>query len=97
MYGLKYASFNWYEKLKKGLEDQGFTPSQIDPCIYPKKCMIVLTHVDDGIIIGNSMRENDSFIDFMKNGKENSILTDEGDIDKFLIYDILCSSRMYPT
>jgi len=88
LYGLKQASFNWYEILKKGLEDQGFTPSQIDSCIYLKKGMIVLTYVDNCIIFGNSMKEIDSFVDSMKNGKENFIITDEGDIYKFLGIDI---------
>ena len=51
LYGLKQASFNWYEKLKQGLIDRGFTPSQIDPCIYLKEGMIVLTYVDECIIV----------------------------------------------
>ena len=51
LYGLKQASFNWYEKLKTGLIDRGFEPSKIDPCLYLKKGMIVLTYVDDCIIV----------------------------------------------
>ena len=31
LYGLKQASFNWYEKLKTGLMDRGLEPSKIDP------------------------------------------------------------------
>ena len=34
LYGLKQASFNWYEKLKTASVDQGLTPSDIDPCLY---------------------------------------------------------------
>eukprot|EP00956_Cyclotella_meneghiniana_P041039 scaffold212605_cov23-Cyclotella_meneghiniana.AAC.1 len=37
LYGLKQASFNWFDKLKTGLVDRGFKPSQIDPCLYFKK------------------------------------------------------------
>ncbi len=88
LYGLKQASFNWYEKLKTGLMDRGFTPSKIDPCIYLKEGMMILTYVDDCIIIGNCMKEIDEFVTSMKNGPENFILTDEGDIDKFLGIDI---------
>ena len=88
LYGLKQASYNWYEKLKKGLEDRGFKPSSIDPCLYLRKGMIVLTYVDDCIIVGNSMKEINYFINSMKNGSENFILTDEGDIDKFLGIEI---------
>ena len=44
LYGLKQASFNWYEKLKAGLEDEHFAPSQIDSCLHFKmECIIVLT------------------------------------------------------
>ena len=67
LYGLKQASYNWYEKLKKGLEDRGFKPSSIDPCLYLKKGMIVLTYVDNCIIVGNSMKEINYFINSMKN------------------------------
>ena len=33
LYGLKQASFNWFEKLKKGLMDRDFVSSKIDPCL----------------------------------------------------------------
>ena len=88
LYGLKQALYNWYGKLKKGLEDRGFTKSQVDPCLYLKDEMIVLTYVDDCIIVGNSMKDIDSFVNSMQTGPENFILTDEGDIDKFLGIDI---------
>ena len=52
LYGLKQGSYNWYEKLKKFLVDRGFKPSDIDPCLYIGICMIILTHVDDCIIVG---------------------------------------------
>ena len=43
IYGLKQASLNWFEKLKQGLMDRGFTPSEIDPCQYLKESMVLLT------------------------------------------------------
>ena len=88
LYGLKQASYNWYEKLKTGLENRGFKPSKIDPCLYLREGIIVLTYVDDCIIVGNSMKEIDFFVNSMQNGSENFILTDEGNIDKFLGIDI---------
>ena len=36
IYGLKQASHNWYEMIKKGLEDRGFETSKADPCVFMK-------------------------------------------------------------
>jgi len=88
LYGLKQASFNWYEKLKTGLMDRELVPSKIDPCLYLGKGMIVLTYVDDCIIIGNSMEKINAFVKTMQKGPENFILTDEGEIDKYLGIEI---------
>eukprot|EP00956_Cyclotella_meneghiniana_P027333 scaffold61022_cov39-Cyclotella_meneghiniana.AAC.2 len=55
----------------------GLLTRKIDPCLYYKKGMIVLTYVDDSIIVGNNMRNIDNFVRSMQNGKENFILTDE--------------------
>ena len=54
----------------------------------PLILLIVLTHVDDCVIVGNSMKEIDSFVKSMMEGLEQLILTDEEDIDKFLGIDI---------
>jgi hypothetical protein len=43
MYGLKQASLNWFEKLKQGLIDRRFHPSAINPCLYFKNGMIIIT------------------------------------------------------
>ena len=89
LYGLKQASLNWLEKLKQGLTDRGFKPSEINPCLFMKKDMILLTYVNDCIIIGTSMKSIDAFIHSMQHGKENFILTDEGDVNKFLAIEIV--------
>ena len=47
LYGLKQGSFNWYEKLKKLLVNRYFKSSAIDPCLYIRNGMILLTYVDD--------------------------------------------------
>jgi hypothetical protein len=70
LYGLKQASLNWFKKLKQGLIDRGFHPSAIDPCLYFKKGMIIITYVDDCIIVSNSMKDINNFIKSMKDGKE---------------------------
>ena len=43
--------------------------------------MIVLTFVDDSIIVGPSMVDIDAFIQSMKNGPNKFVWTDKGYID----------------
>ena len=88
LYGLKQVSYNWYEKLKKSLVDRYFKPSDIDPCLYIGKGMIILTYVNDCIIVGPSMKDIDGFVASMKYRSENFLLTNEGDINKFLGIEI---------
>ena len=88
LYGLKQGNFNWYEKLKTSLIDRDFGPSNIDPCLYIGKGMIILTYVDNCIIVGLSMTQIDSFVKLMQTGKEICVLTDEGVINKFLGIEI---------
>jgi hypothetical protein len=88
LYCLKQASLNWFEKLKLGLTDRGFTPLAIHPCLYMEKNMVALTYVDDCIIVGTSMKSVDAFIYSMQQEEENFILTDEGSFNKFLGIEI---------
>jgi hypothetical protein len=41
IYGLKQAGYNWFAKLSNGLQDRGFVPSSVDPCIFFGKGCIV--------------------------------------------------------
>jgi hypothetical protein len=93
LYGLKQASLNWFEKLKQGLVDQGFTPSKINPCLYLKENIVLLTYVDDCIIISPSKASNNRLISSMQSGPENFKLTDEGDVNKFLGVEIMRLDR----
>ena len=68
--------------------DRDFVPSQIDPCLYLKDGMAVLTYVDDCIIVGKSTKAIDALIHSLQNGQEGFNLTDEGNIDKFLGVEI---------
>ena len=62
IYGLKQGSFEWYDKLKKLLVDRYFNPSGIDPRLYIGNGMIVLTYVNDCIIVGPYIVDIDAFI-----------------------------------
>ena len=86
---MKQASFNWFEMLKNALISREFTFSRIHPCLYLKDGIIVLTYVDDCIIVCNSIKDINNFIDSLKHGpkhgnKTNFDVTDKGDIEKFL-------------
>ena len=88
LYGLKQGSFNCSEKLKASMVDRDFKPSDIDPGLYIGNGMVTLTYLDDCIIVGPSIDRIDSFVESTKTFKENFVLTDEGDINKFLGIEI---------
>ncbi len=88
LYGLKQASLNWFEKLKQGLTDCGFFPSEIDPCLYLKQNMFLLTYVNDYIIFSSLMELIDRLVRSMHEGPNNFKLTNEGDVNKFLGIEI---------
>ena len=46
--------------------------------------MIIITYLVDCIIVSNSMKDINTFITSMKDGPKEYVLTDEGDINKFL-------------
>ena len=50
--------------------------------------MVILPYVDDCIIVEETMENINRFVDSMKNGDENFVFTDEGDINKFLGIEI---------
>jgi hypothetical protein len=84
LYGLKQAGYNWFAKLSNGLEDCGFVPSSIDPCVFFGQGCIVLKYVDDSIIVGDSMHCIDALIQLLHGGDKHFVLQDEGSIDKYL-------------
>jgi hypothetical protein len=88
LYGLNQGSLNWFEKLKQGLIEHGFHPSAINPCLYFKKEMIIITYVDDCIIVSNSMKDINTFVKSMKDGPKEYVLTDEGDKNQFIGIEI---------
>jgi hypothetical protein len=56
LYGLNQAGYNWYAKLSNVLGGCGFVPSSVDPCVFFGQGCIVLTYVDNCIIVGDSMQ-----------------------------------------
>jgi hypothetical protein len=84
LYSLKQAGYNWFAKICNGLLDRGFTQSNINACVFFGKGCIILTYVDDFIIVRNLMDCIEASITLLQDGTENFILQDEGSIDKFL-------------
>ncbi len=73
---------------QKSLINQAFKPSDINSYLYVGNGIIVLTYVDNCIIVRPSMPDIYSFVESMQNGAENFILDNKGDIDKFLGIEI---------
>ncbi len=88
LYGLKQARYNWFAKLSNGLQDRGFVQSSIVPCVFFNHNCIILTYVDDCIIIGDTHDWINALIRSLHKGDENFVLRDEGSIDKYLGVDI---------
>ena len=84
LYGLKQAAYNWYEFLKKGLEDRNFKQSQTDNCVFFRNDCIVLTYVDDCVIFSKSKKVADDLILSLEKGHENFDFTDDGDLLTYL-------------
>ena len=84
IYGLKQGRFKGYEKIKNLIVDREFNPSAIDLYLYIRNGMVLLTYIDDCILVVTSIVDIDAFIQSMKNGSDEFVLTDEGDIKQFL-------------
>ena len=73
-----------FEKLCEGLITRDLIQSQVDKCVFYRKDCIVLTYVDDCIILGKDMAIVDVVISSLKEGHEEFQLVDQGSIDKYL-------------
>jgi len=52
LYGLRQAPKTFFEKLRSGLIERGWTQSDIDPCLFLKKGIMCVCYVDDTIFAG---------------------------------------------
>ena len=81
LYGLRDAGATWFEHLKTGLLKRGFVQSEVDPCLFYKKNLILITYVDDCILMSPDKSLCDDFIASMKTEYK---LEDEGDVTAYL-------------
>ena len=84
LYGLKQAGHNWFKNLRTGLTDRGFIQIQVDKCVFFRDGCIIVTYVDDCIILGETMNIVNCIIKSLQDGDKDFELTDEGSIDKYL-------------
>ena len=84
LYGLSDAGFNWFNYLSTGLKNRNFIPSKIDPCVFYREDMILITYVDDCICFYKNKKVFDELISSLRNGPEKFDLTDDGNIKNYL-------------
>ena len=88
LYGLRQAPKTFFDMLREGLLERGFTQSSIDPCLFMKNDMICVVYVDDTIIAGPDPNEIEKLIQSLGVG-DNELrhtfqLRDEGEVGDFL-------------
>jgi hypothetical protein len=88
VYGLKQAPRTFYEKLRDGLLELGFTQSEIDPCLFLKKGCICVVYVDDTIFAGpdaKMLEQEIRSLGVASDECDHSFqLRDEGEVGDFL-------------
>ena len=75
-------------KLKNNLEARNLVQSNVDPCVFFGEGSVVLTHVGDEIIIGDTTKKIDKLIQALHGGNNKFDSTDKGSIDKYLGVEI---------
>ena len=62
VYGLRQSPQNFFKYLSDHLGAQGLLPSELDPCLFVGKSMVVVVYVDDLLIYAKTTSEIDSLI-----------------------------------
>ena len=80
----KTAGCIWNKYLDKGLQEAGFEPSKVDPCLYYKGGVILLVDIDDCILMGIMNAVIDEAVCALRSSKQNFTIEDEGAVGYFL-------------
>ena len=89
LYGQCDAPLKFYEHLKLGLSQRGFEPSKFDPCLFKSKDTIILTYIDDCLLLNKKKEVIDDVISSLRKDEidgrrvEEFILEVEGDYAGF--------------
>eukprot|EP00957_Ditylum_brightwellii_P114434 8724492-Ditylum_brightwellii.AAC.2 len=90
IYGLKQSSPNLYKLLSEALQKTGkdFKPSQADPCLFIKDDCVVVTYLDNVLIIGQSDEVINCFIKSLETDDEGFEFTREAIVENYLEVEI---------
>ena len=91
IYGNNTAGHIWNKYLDRGLQEAGFEPSKVDPCLYYKGGVVLLIYVDDCILMSTMDVAIDEAISTLRSSKQNFTIEDEGAVGDFLGVKIDCS------
>ena len=81
---MKQSSTNWFDTLKAGLKSRYSKNRKWTQVFFLRKGAIVLVYVDDCIIVSKDSQTIEDLVISLKNGPENFLLTDEGNIENYL-------------
>ena len=75
-------------KLNNGPEARDLVQSNVGPCVFFGEGLVLLTYVDDVIIIGDTTKKINELNQALHGGGKNFDFTDKGSIDKYLRVEI---------
>ena len=82
LYGLKQAAKTFYEHLVDILVNTlGFEPSLVDPCVFYRNGVVIVTYVYDCLIF---VPQNEQAVLLIKQMEEHFTMTDEGSVENYL-------------
>ena len=73
---------------KTGLERRAYHQFQFDPCVFYRKYSVILTCVDDCVIVSYKKDTITSLIGSLSNGPEDYVLKYEVDVSNYLGFNI---------
>ena len=82
IYRFKDTGRTWHLHLKEGLLKKGFSTSQIDPCVFYRRDLVLILYVDDMICMCLTDDPIDAFLAEMQGSGFS--LTDQGDVNEYL-------------
>ena len=84
VYGQKQAGRVWNKYMDQGMRENGFTPSQFDPCLYYRGSVVFLVYIDDCIVFGPSDQSIDQVVKDLRACSRQFTVDDQGVVGDFL-------------